>query len=125
MRVRACHMGVSVAALAGMLGCSDPIGTICTEEARPGILVTVRDSVTSAPVAGARVVARTPTAADTSDGLPDGTYPLAYEKAGTYEVTVEQTGYRLWTRGNVQVTRDECHVQTVSLTALLQSVTGQ
>jgi hypothetical protein len=70
-------------------------------------------------------VARTATAADTSDGLPDGTYPLAYEKPGTYEVTVQQTGYRLWTRTNVQVTRDECHVQTVSLTALLQRVTGQ
>ena len=44
MRVLACHMSVSVAALAGMLGCSDAIGPICTDEARPGILVTVRDS---------------------------------------------------------------------------------
>jgi len=120
MRVRACHMSVSVAALAGMLGCSDAIGPICTDEARPGILVTVRDSVMSAPVSGARVVARRGTTADTSSGLPDGTYPLAYEKPGTYEVTVEQTGYRLWTRRNLQVTRDECHVQTVSLTALVQ-----
>ena len=113
-------MTVSVTALAGMLACSDAIGTICTDEARPGILVTVRDSVTSAPVSGARVVARMGTTADTSSGLPDGTYPLAYEKPGDYEVTVEQMGYRLWTRGNVRVTRDECHVQTVPLTALVQ-----
>ena len=120
MRVRTCHMSVSVAALAGMLGCSDALGTICTDEARPGILVTVRDSVTRAPVSGARVVARMGTTIDTSSGLPDGTYPLAYEKPGTYEVTVDQTGYRLWTSGNVPVTRDECHVQTVSLTALIQ-----
>lgn len=111
---------MSVAALAGMLGCSDALGAICTDEARPGILVTVRDSVTRAPVSEARVVARMGTTTDTSSGLPDGTYPLAYEKPGTYEVTVEQTGYRLWTRGNVQVTRDECHVQTVSFTALIQ-----
>lgn len=65
-------------------------------------------------------MARMGTTTDTSSGLPDGTYALAYEKPGTYAVTVEQTGYRLWTRGNVPVTRDECHVQTVSLTAPIQ-----
>jgi len=112
---------LTVAPLATLLGCSDSsLGINCTDEARPAILVTVRDSITNVPVSGARVIARSATIADTAQGLPDGTYPLAYERPGTYQVTVERSGYRLWTRANVRVTRDECHVQTVSLMALLQ-----
>jgi hypothetical protein len=111
----------AAAALAAMLGCHDPLVQInCTDELRPGIVVTVRDSVTNAPVSGARVVARTATIADTSRSQPNGVYPLVSEKPGTYAVTVEQTGYRPWARANVKVTSDECHVKTVSLTALLQ-----
>jgi hypothetical protein len=82
--------------------------------------MTVRDSTTNAPVSNALAVARSATTADTAHGLPNGIYPLAYERAGAYAVTVEQTGYRPWTRTNVSVTRDECHVKTVFLTALLQ-----
>jgi hypothetical protein len=109
------------AALAATLACHDPLVQInCTDELRAGIVVTVRDSATSAPVFGARVVARNATLADTSRAQPDGVYPLVHEKAGAYTVTVEQAGYRPWTRTNVRVTSDACHVKTVSLTALLQ-----
>jgi hypothetical protein len=121
MRVGTCRVGAAGAALAAMLGCSDTLfGRGCTDEARPGLLVTVRDSTTGAPASDARVVARSGAMADTARFPLDGTYPLAYENAGTYEVTVEQTGYRAWRRVNVRVTRDECHVKTVSLTALLE-----
>ena len=121
MGVRTCHIGAVGAALAAMLGCIDtPFETVCTDDLRAGLVVTVRDSVTGAPVSGARVVARTGATADTARSPLNGISALAYEKAGTYEVTVEQAGYRPWTRANVQVTRDECHVRTVSLTALLQ-----
>lgn len=119
MRARLWHVGAG-AVVGTLVGCSDSLGTVCTDEARPGIMVTVRDSVTTASVSRARVVARTATIADTSEESPNGVYPLVYEKAGTYTVTVEQAGYRTWTRANVEVTRDECHVKTVSLTALLQ-----
>jgi hypothetical protein len=68
-------------------------------------------------------VARNATTADTSDAAPDGTYPLVYEKAGTYTVTVERSDYRPWIRANVKVTRGDCHVATVSFTALLQPST--
>jgi hypothetical protein len=50
----------------------------------------------------------------------DGPYGLAYERAGTYTVTVEQQGYRPWSRSGVRVTKDECHVRGVSITARLQ-----
>ena len=105
------------------LGCDAlKIGTACTTEARPGLVVTVLDSVTKAQISGARVTARNGT---TTDVVPDpwaatSAYSLAFEKPGTYEVTVEKSGYRTWVRTNVRVTEDECHVKTVSLTALLQ-----
>jgi hypothetical protein len=52
--------------------------------------------------------------------VPVETVGLAEERAGTYEVSVERTGYRSWHRAGVRVTADECHVRTVSLTARLQ-----
>jgi hypothetical protein len=106
------------------LGCDAlKIGTVCTTEARPGLFVTVLDSVTKSPITGASVTARSGT---TSDVVPDfesarSSYYLAYEKAGTYSVTVEKAGYLTWSRTNVRVTSHECHVKTVALTALLQA----
>jgi len=40
--------------------------------------------------------------------------------AGVFEVVVERTGYRPWSRANVRIRQGRCHVKTVSLTALLQ-----
>ena len=109
------------ALLIALVGCEkSPFNTVCTDEARPGLLVSVRDSISGAAVSEARVIARTGTTADTSSGAFNGLYPLAYEKAGIYQVLVEHTDYRTWVRANVRVTADECHVQSVSLTALLQ-----
>jgi hypothetical protein len=45
---------------------------------------------------------------------------LAYERAGTYSVTLDAPGYKTWRRDNVVVTRDACHVKAVSVTALMQ-----
>ena len=97
--------------------------TLCTLEARAGITVDVRDSVTNAAAGGAaRVIARAGAFADTarSAGGSDGLYPLVYERPGTYTVTVEEAGYQLWTRTGVTVTKGKCHVNAVSLTARLQ-----
>ena len=44
---------------------------------------------------------------------------LAYERAGTYTVTVHATGYRDWIKPGVTVTKDVCHVIGVLLTARL------
>jgi len=86
--------------------------------------VDVRDSVTNALAGrGASIIARDGVFADTAEhpfAAYDGPYSLARERAGTYTVTVEQQGYRLWSRPGVRVTRDECHVRTVSITARLQ-----
>jgi hypothetical protein len=95
----------------------------CSADARPAVSVDVRDSITGAPAGrGARIVARDGDFADTAryPSEYEGPYGLARERAGTYTVTVEQAGYRPWSRGGVRVTRDECHVRTVLLPARLQ-----
>ena len=95
----------------------------CTLEAAAAVSVDVRDSITNAPAGrGARIIAREGAFADTADATEflDGPYGLAHERAGTYTVSVEQAGYRLWSQSGIRVTRGECHVRTVSLTARLQ-----
>ena len=103
--------------------CAENPPLACTEEARPGLTVTVRDSVTAAAVAnGVEVIARDGAYADTARAslLGSGVYSLVYERPGTYEVTVSHPSYRAWVRTGIKVTADACHVQTVSLLARLQ-----
>ncbi len=98
----------------------------CTDEARPGLAVTVRDSATGAavPPAGTTVVAREGAYADTARygtaALAGAVFSLAYERAGTYAVRVERAGYRAWERTGVRVAAGACHVRTAGLTAALQ-----
>jgi hypothetical protein len=112
-----------VATATTLLGCSvfDPLE--CTTEARAAITVQVLDSITSAPVGeGATITASNGTtvySAVTHDDYP-GPYQLAHEKAGEFTVAVQMSGYAPWSRAGVQVTRGECHVRTVDLTARLQ-----
>jgi hypothetical protein len=108
-------------ALAGAgIACSDNTGVVCTTEARPALSVSVRDLISGGTVAGSRVIARDGEYADTaSDAFLGLVYSLAWERAGTYEVTVENDAYVPWRQAGVQVAKDECHVQTVSLVARL------
>jgi len=48
----------------------------------------------------------------------------AGEQPGVYTVVVTATGYEIWTRTDVAVTADQCHVQTVELTAELLEATS-
>lgn len=101
-------------------------GRLCTANIQPGIQATVTDSVTGAPAAaGAKLVARDGTYADSSMYPADPQYQQAwlagaYERAGTYAVTITKPGYRPWAKSGVVVTRGECHVNTVKLEAKLQ-----
>ncbi|HEU6450798.1 MAG TPA: carboxypeptidase-like regulatory domain-containing protein [Gemmatimonadaceae bacterium] len=112
-----------VAAATIAIGCSVFEPLVCTTEARPAISVEVLDSITSAPVGkGATITASDGASvysAITYDDYP-GPYELAHEKAGEFTVTVHMSGYAPWSRDGVRVTRGECHVRTVELTALLQ-----
>lgn len=95
---------------------------VCTASFAYGISVQVQDSVSGAAAAsGARLVLRDGAYVETVDQSLGGvSLSGAGERPGLYSVTVEKTGYHDWTRTNVRVTADECHVQGVSLTARLQ-----
>jgi hypothetical protein len=125
MSLRTLHFVLIASGLAS-IGCSavDPSDVnSCTREARAGITVDVRDSVTNALAGrGSRVIAREGAVADTSSdtSISDGPFSLVFERAGTYTVSVTQAGYQPWTKAGVQVTNGSCHVNAVAVTARLQ-----
>ena len=100
----------------------------CVAIAGYALNVTVRDSVSGGPPpSGTLVIARDGTYADSmTAGVPGSTgstFPLAIERPGTYLVTVEAEGYRLWSRSGIVVERSsaKCHqIQTVTVLARLQ-----
>jgi hypothetical protein len=104
-----------------------PVGNICTEEARPALVVGITDSLSPSTqtFTNVSVVARDGTYRDsvfraTHPTPPNGNQiALAYERAGTYEVTVRADGYRPWARTGIVAQRDRCHVVTVPIAARL------
>ena len=120
-----CAAGLACIAIAGCKAEpeSAPARVICTMEARAGLTVEVLDSATQAPATlGATIIARSATVTDSTPGpaTAEGTVGLAYERPGTYTVTVTKPGYRGWSRSGISVTADQCHVHPVKVTALLQ-----
>ena len=102
---------------------------VCTTEARPGIVVTVVDSVTGDVPATATLIARSGTYVDSVmrfrqpvvvNGPPVLLIGTAVERPGTYDVVVRSPGYRDWTRTGVRVTGNQCHVRLTELTARLR-----
>lgn len=121
--------GFLIALLAvGIAACDkDPTAVACTLEARPGVRVTIQDSVTGASAASGATVMVTEGTFRDSVTVPAGRTDLdavavgaAYERAGSYTATVRKSGYLDWARSAVTVTSGECHVNTVSVVAKLK-----
>ena len=114
--------------LLAAVGCSaSPSSPGCTMEFRYGLSVYVKDSLTGTSIAsGASLVVRDGAFKDSvshPSGAPElNALPLltAGERAGTYQVSVSKPGYLPWSRSNVRITANECHVNPASITALLQ-----
>lgn len=104
--------------------CTGVLSPNCTDVAKAAIAVDILDSATGeTAVAGARAIAVEGEYADTafSDHVATvGPYLLAFERPGTYTLTVEKPGYQPWSRSGIRVTDDRCHVRSVRVTALLQ-----
>ena len=121
--MRGIVVGSLILAVALTAGACDGDPVACTEQAVAAIVVSVQDSASGAPAGrGARIIAKDGAFADTARATAsyDGPYQVALERSGTYTVTVEQQGYRTWSRSGVSVSRDRCHVRTAALTARLQ-----
>jgi hypothetical protein len=124
-----------------VVGCLAVVGalTACTELPQTAAEPTVAPSCTMNEVAGIVLFIvdstdgpfRGPVATTLRDGAFSQTiaFPatygldhryLAYERPGTYSITLEAPGYKTWRRDNVVVTSERCHVKPVSVTALMQ-----
>jgi len=127
VRCRAIVFGAAIAI--GAAACTSPTGPsngiICTAIAAAGINITVVDSLTGAPAAFTGLWARavdgafrdSTASAFTNPQAGTVTMALAWERRGTFTVTVHADGFRDWNKTGVVVTADECHVTGVQLTA--------
>lgn len=84
----------------------------CTTEARAGLNITVKDAVTSAVITEeVTVVASEGAYEETLENTTgSGIFSGAWERSGTYVITISKPGYQTFTSGAVTVTEDVCHV---------------
>jgi hypothetical protein len=119
---------VAFAVPVALAACQDPAA--CTLNVLPAVEVEVRDRVTNDFLSIApRGVLRE---GSFQDSLRVGATTLenpprvvtlvgADERTGQYVVQIEADGYQPWDTAGVQVTADECHVNTERFTAALNS----
>ena len=119
---------VVMAAAALVAGCDTLSGLTsgdCTTILIPALSVRAVDSLNGTSVIGGATVRATDGTFVDSAVVPmdrpdlDQGVPLAYERAGTYQVSVLRSGYRTWTQSDVRVRKTTCHVETAKLVARL------
>jgi hypothetical protein len=111
-----------LAAVLGLGGCELLSGPEeCTDELRPAILLEIKDRDTQQRIAGAEISVTDGTFEEIGNFADDfeGPFPLAHERVGEYLIEVDKEGYEPWSRDDVPVARDRCHVRTAVLTAFL------
>lgn len=90
----------------------------CTEDLRPGLVVTPVDALTDTPaVQHAVLTVRDGDYVERSDRVWNGALYAAWERPGTYDVVVTARGYRAYQAEGVVVTADACHVTPVEIRA--------
>lgn len=116
----------SIGALA-LAGCerAAPLSTCNLPVVLFGLQVIVVDSLTNTSPPSAILIARSGAYVDsvgprTPDALGWLSLSAAMERSGMYDLTVRAPGYREWTRADVRVTDDGCHVDPVAVTARLR-----
>lgn len=101
----------------------DDNGIACTEEARAGLNITIKDAETNDYLSeGVSVVATDGSYSETLQSF-DSAEPIfsgAYEREGNYTITVSKSGYVTYTSEVISVTSDVCHVIPQQRTILLQ-----
>lgn len=93
----------------------------CTQEARAGLNVTVEDAVTHLVLTEDVVVVATDGAYSEMLELIPGSdvFSGAWERQGTYVLTVTKSGYQTYTSETITVGVDVCHVIPQSVTVQL------
>lgn len=98
----------------------DPI--FCTEEARAGLEVTVRDGIGGAFLTeGVTVVAQDNEYKETLENFTgSNAFFGAFERTGTYVITVSKEGYANQSTEPIVVEEDICHVITESIEVIIE-----
>lgn len=116
----------AVLALLATVACDGFFDVGCQADRRPGIEVTVLDSITGGPVPG--LVTATATSGAFADSVEapgdESPFLLADGRPGTYEVGVTAADYSPWTRTGVVVPESTsgCVVRRIPLRAWMQPV---
>lgn len=104
--------------------CDDDDEIYCTQEAKAGLNITVKDAVTDEFLSsGVTVIAQDGSYTETLEDFPNDETSLfigAWERVGTYVVTVSKEGYQTFTTEPIVVTADVCHVIPQIITVQLQ-----
>ncbi|WP_108869488.1 hypothetical protein [Aquimarina aquimarini] len=97
----------------------DPI--LCTEEARPGLEIIIKDATSGAVLTeGIIVMATDGQYSETLENVKGTNLFIgAYERKGTYVISISKTGYISIVSDPVIVTEDICHVITKNLEFVL------
>ena len=105
----------------GACGTTEPI--FCTEEARAGINVTITDALSgNALTAGSTLTIREGDYVERSTEAFGNTIAGAWERSGTYEVSIAREGYHTWMQSGLVVNEDDCHVIPVNLDVALEAI---
>lgn len=109
-------------------------GETCTTEAPPAMVVELKaDGATAEQLCNAQVIASDAEgyvsyaqgwANQDSEGQPVCTFSLAHERPGTYDVQVRVQDFEPVTLEDIQVSADQCHVQTRRLSVALTGATN-
>jgi len=115
--------------LVSACGGSDDDPVVCTASLEAGIRIHVTDSASGNPIScGARAVVTAGTYSEAVDNLSSpgcldtAMLLAAFERPGTYAVTVSKAGYLDFAINDVVVTAGVCHVNTVTVEARLSSM---
>lgn len=104
--------------------CDDDDDIYCTEEAKAGLNITIKDAVTNEILStGVTVIAQDGTYTETLElfpGLEEFVFIGAWERVGNYTITVSKEGYQTYISEQIVVTADVCHVIPEQLIVELQ-----
>ena len=116
MRYLSLALGTAIVAV---WSCSDPQGVNCPSVERAALRLVLEDSVTGVRFPFEDVVASardggfediaSVASIDGSATSPTA-LPLAFGRAGTYEVDVTAQGYDAWSVDGISVSEDQCHL---------------
>ena len=98
-------------------------GIACTEEAKAGLNITIKDAETNLYLSeGVSVIATDGSYSEAliSFDVVEPIFSGAYEREGNYIITVSKSGYVTYTSEIITVTSDVCHVIPQQITILLQ-----